>query len=146
VAGRMRLRPGRGRAVALVRDAVLLRRHPRVAVCRPTPGVRCLRAGLLPHGRGGVRPGRGELEAGMERARRVPGRRPLPRLLPGHRVRPGSRLPRSLRPSRRDPSRHRVQVPPDHRSADATPRQGGLRPPCRLGARRCPRRELSLQP
>ena len=56
VAGRVRLRPRRRRAAARGGDPLLLRRHARHPVRRSPPGLRRLRAALLPERRRRVRP------------------------------------------------------------------------------------------
>ena len=74
VAGRMRLRPGRRRAAARGGDPLLLRRHARHPVRRPPPGLRRLRAAVLPERRGRLRPRHRVVGAGVERQGRLPGR------------------------------------------------------------------------
>ena len=94
VAGRVRLRPRRRRAPARGGDPLLLRRHARHPVRRPPPGVRRLRAALLPERRGRLRPRHRVVRAGVERQGGLPRRPALPRLLPRHRLRPADRLHR----------------------------------------------------
>ena len=66
----------------------LLRRHARHPVRRTAAALRRARAGVLPLRSRRFRSRHRELEASVERARGLPGRRRLSRLLPRHRLRP----------------------------------------------------------
>ena len=90
------------------------------------PGVRRVRAALLPERRRRVRPRHGVVRTGVERQGRLSGRSPLPRLLSRHRLRPAARLHQAVHPPRRASRLHRHQVPRDH--AQPAPRQVGVRP------------------
>ena len=125
VARRVRLRAGHRRAAARGGHPLLLRRHARHPLRRPPPGVRRVRANLLLERRRRLRARSRVVGAGVERQGRVPGRQALPRLLPGHRLRPADGLHQAVHPPRRPPRLHGHQVPRDH--ARPAPRQVGLR-------------------
>ena len=96
---------------------------------------------VLPHRRGRVRARHRIVGAGVERQARLPGRSALPRLLPGHRLRPADGLHRPVHPPGRAPDVHRLQVPRHHPRQAA--RQVGLRPRHRARQGRPARRRTS---